>query len=303
LNPNENARSTSAKSPNLKSIKLSKTLTTLLKVGLSFGLLYLVLRKIPLSELLGLWTTLNTPYFLIGAFLFLASQVLSAKRLESFFKRSGFDLSFKSNLELYFLGMFYNFFIPGGIGGDAYKIYLLNKTFSWNVKKLSFSVLNDRISGLVALLTIGILLCLVLFPAYWPVILTALIVGLLLYFYFLKRFFPVFQNLYFKGLLYSLGIQSLQVASFLFLLVSLGPSSSYIPYALLFLISSILSLISFAGIGIREMLFLKASSIFQFDPSISVSASLLFTAVTAFFALVGIFFQLRSLNLKSNTPL
>jgi hypothetical protein len=64
------------------------------------------------------------------------------------------------------------------------------------------------------------------------------------------------------------------------------------------LASSILSLISFAGIGIREMLFLQASKWFGFQSEISVSASLIFTIITAFFSLFGVIFQIRKLNLK-----
>ena len=72
----------------------------------------------------------------------------------------------------------------------------------------------------------------------------------------------------------------------------------FIYYSLLFLASSILSLLSFAGIGVREMLFLQASKYFDFSAQYSVSASLLFTVITAFFSLFGLYFQLRKLNLS-----
>ena len=53
----------------------------------------------------------------------------------------------------------------------------------------------------------------------------------------------------------------------------------------------------------REMLFLQASKWFSFHPEISVSASLLFTMITAFFSLFGVIFQIRKLNLKlTETP-
>ncbi|MHA6696379.1 lysylphosphatidylglycerol synthase transmembrane domain-containing protein [Chryseobacterium sp. A301] len=287
----------------MRAIRINKKLSTALKLLISLGLLFLVLKKIPLHDLLSLWTKIEYEYLFLGALLFLASQILSAKRLDYYFKAHGFSLSFRSNLELYFLGMFYNFFIPGGIGGDAYKVYLLNKKFQWNLKKLTFSVLNDRISGLVALLGLGIFITLLLFKTYWVFLLLLLIVGLIVYYYILKQFFPSFQSLFAKGLLFSLGIQTLQAISFILLLKCLGVTTNFLPYALLFLASSVLSLISFAGIGIREMLFLKASTYFHLDVTQSVSASLLFTVVTAFFALIGIVFQLRSLNLKTNSSL
>jgi len=33
--------------------------------------------------------------------------------------------------------MFYNLFLPGGIGGDGYKIYLLNKLSNKSIKSLT----------------------------------------------------------------------------------------------------------------------------------------------------------------------
>ena len=91
--------------------------------------------------------------------------------------------------------------------------------------------------------------------------------------------------------------------SFIFLLKSLDVTDNFTIYAVVFLASSVLSLISFAGIGVREMLFLQASKWFSFHPEISVSASLLFTMITAFFSLFGVIFQIRKLNLKlTETP-
>jgi uncharacterized membrane protein YbhN (UPF0104 family) len=71
---------------------------------------------------------------------------------------------------------------------------------------------------------------------------------------------------------------------------------------IVFLGSSILSLISFAGIGVREFLFLQASGYFNFNASVSVSASLLFTVITAFFSLFGlaIMFTKRVDEIKEN---
>lgn len=51
------------------------------------------------------------------------------------------------NLKLYALGMFYNLFLPGGSGGDGYKVYLLRKLYKAPVKHLLSAVLLDRING------------------------------------------------------------------------------------------------------------------------------------------------------------
>ena len=104
-----------------------------------------------------LWSNINFIYLLIASLLFLASQIISTKRLELFFKANNFHLSFYSNLKLYFIGMFYNFFIPGGIGGDAFKVYILNKNFGILVRNglhcapCAHQALGTRDRGLVRL--------------------------------------------------------------------------------------------------------------------------------------------------------
>lgn len=280
-----------------------KVLFNLLKIFLSLALLYFVFRKIPLKEVAKLWQSVNIFWLFPAAIFFLLSQIISTKRLELFFSYAGFPLSFRSNLELYFLGMFYNFFIPGGIGGDAYKIYLLNKKFSWKTKTLTSALFNDRLSGLFA---ICLLICILGFLSLHDLRIWAaalFIVGSLGIFFISKKIFPTFKTIFPRALLYSFGVQILQVLCFIFLLKSLGISGNYLEYSLLFLASSVLSLVSFAGIGVREMLFLQASKYFSFNPAFSISASLLFTSITALFSLAGLFFQIRKVNLELSEEL
>ena len=117
--------------------------------------------------------------------------------------------------------------------------------------------------------------------------------------YFLtKKMFSSYRFIFFKAFFYSILVQVLQVICFIFILLSFNVTNNFSIYSVIFLASSILSLISFAGIGIREMLFLQASKWFGFQSEIAVSASLIFTIITAFFSLFGVIFQIRKLNLK-----
>lgn len=266
-----------------------KVFINVLKILISIALLYFVFVKIPFRDIAKVWSTVNVFYVASGAFFFLASQILSTKRLEFYLKINDFNLSFRSNLELYFLGMFYNFFIPGGIGGDAYKIYILNKNFNWNIKKLTSVIFNDRLSGLLAICVLILISSLFLLSAQLIVLsLILMVTGVLLTFFITKKLFSIYQTIFFKTFLISVLIQILQIICFIFLLKSLGIKENYTIYIITFLGSSILSLISFAGIGVREFLFLQASKYFDFNTSVSVSASLLFTVVTAFFSVLGL---------------
>ncbi|KMQ65199.1 hypothetical protein ACM46_10130 [Chryseobacterium angstadtii] len=270
-----------------------------LKVLISIVFLYFVFRKIPFYDIAKIWSGVKLFYLFPGSLFFLASQVLSAKRLELYLKVNDFNLSFKSNLQLYFLGMFYNFFIPGGIGGDAYKIYILNKKLNWNVKKLTLSIFNDRLSGLLAICILILFFSIFLLPVQWIFIPIVLIVaGTFVAFLIIKKVFSLDRSVFFRTLFISMIIQILQVICFVLLLKSLDLNENFTVYIITFLGSSILSLISFAGIGAREFLFLQASKYFDFNTSVSVSASLLFTMITAFFSLFGLVSMFRKYSFE-----
>lgn len=276
--------------------KQKNPLFIFLKIGVTIALLYFVFSKIPLQEV---WKTLqqiHVGYLLLGVIAFMASQFISVVRLQLLFETAVFPLSFVSNLKLYLLGMFYNFFIPGGIGGDAYKVYTLNKSFDWPVKKLSAAVLYDRILGLTA---IGILvLCLLPFTGLqlhisWSIIIPiCLILGLTFAIIFSKKIFPTYAATFWKGLSLSLIIQGLQGLCIIFLVLGLG-LNDYLIYVLIFFVSAVLSLFSFAGIGVREWVFYQASILYNFNPDQAVTIGLLFTIISALISCLGIFFHLK----------
>ena len=244
--------------------------------------------------------------FLSGAFLLL-SQWVSSVRLNTFFHSLGYCLSNKSNHILYLIGMFYNFFIPGGIGGDAYKVYKLHKKFDWNVKKLSAAIFIDRFSGLTA---IGMLLVLLTVPFIRSLgyvssnfiliglaVLLLLLIPLMAY-VLVQKLFPSFKKVYVKTLGLSLIVQILQLICVYCLVLNFEVVSDLFSYLLVFLISVILSIVSFAGIGVREFVFYQAADLLHYNKDISVAIGLLFTFLTAILSLVGVFFQLKKVNLS-----
>src|SRR5690606_23591990 len=122
-----------------------------LKLGITAFALYWVFSNtdmIALSERI----TRSNPYYLFLAFLaFVVSQFFASSRILSFFSGAGLKLSALYNYKLYLLGMFYNMFLPGGIGGDGYKIFFLHKEFGIEKKKLLMAVFLDKLSGVWAL--------------------------------------------------------------------------------------------------------------------------------------------------------
>lgn len=277
-----------------------KLLSTFIKIAISVFLLYFVFTKISIDETLDTIRGVN-PYFLVLSILFfMLSQWISAKRLLIIFHEVGYNLSTKSNNILYLIGMFYNFFIPGGIGGDAYKIYILNKKFNWEVKTLTSAVFVDRFIGLTA---IGILISLLsynLIPdksLIWLIPIAVVIIIGVSYF-FLKYFFSKFLKVFSKTLVISILVQLLQIASVIFIIMSLDNHENYLNYILIFLISSVLSIFSFSGIGIREYIFYEASILLGIDSSAAVTIGLVFSIITAMISLFGIVFHFKNYKLS-----
>ena len=116
--------------------KLNKKVTTGLKVLISALLVYFILTKINIWEIKGILLRSNFLFLCIAAIFFVLSKIVAAVRLNLYFHQLGIPLTHTSNLKLYALGMFYNLFLPGGIGGDAYKGYLIKKNFEVPTKQI-----------------------------------------------------------------------------------------------------------------------------------------------------------------------
>jgi len=277
-----------------------KLISTFFKIGISVFLLYFVFTKISFGDIWGSIKNVKLHFLILAILFFLLSQWISAKRLLLFFKETGFNLSDNSNNTLYLIGMFYNFFIPGGIGGDAYKVFILNKKFKWNLKTLTTAVFIDRFMGLTA---IGILISilgynLLSFTSLIWLIPIAIILIIGVSYFIIKRFFSKFRNIFSKTLGISLLVQLLQITSVVCIIMSLNNDSNYINYIVIFLISSVLSIFSFSGIGIREYIFYEASILLGIDAEIAVSIGLLFSTITAVISLFGIIFHFKKYELQ-----
>lgn len=270
---------------------------TFLKIALTFILLYIVFSTIPLNDVWIVLKKSNTILLFLAFVSFILSQLVSANRLLQLLKWSGFMLDSKKNYILYLVGMFYNFFIPGGIGGDAYKIYILNKEYKWSVKKLTTVVFVDRLMGLIAIGILMVLFC--LFIPYFAtqnlvwLLFVVLAVGLIFSYFFIKWLFSSFLGIFLKSVLKSILIQLLQCICIVFLLSSISKTDDYIIYIIAFLLSSVLSVFSFSGIGVREMILYQASTLFAFDSMKAVTIGLLFSILTAFVSLFGIYFHFK----------
>ncbi len=277
--------------------KLLKPLLQLLVTGLA---LYLVLKKTDIAKLFGIILSANPWYLLLSLFFFNISKLFNAVRLNRFFKAIGIELSAMYNLKLYYLGMFYNLFLPGGIGGDGYKIYVLQKNHGLKMINVFHAVLWDRICGIIALVFLSVILLLPstfalklpqLVPYAWFLLGALYPLALLLNKFFYKQFIGVFTITALESLL----VQIAQVISAFFILQAISLQANHIDYLAIFLMSTVATIlpITIGGAGAREVTFYYLLNFIQLETNAGVALSLIFFGISALSSLAGVLTKIR----------
>ncbi len=281
-----------------------------LKIVVTGLLLFYVFKKLNLDKVEALVKQSNPWWILAAIGCFFISTIISASRLMSFFKSIDLHIRWQFNLRLYLLGMFYNLFLPGGIGGDGYKIYLLNKSYKLPAKKVFWAILFDRLSGFWAIGLITAVLVIFLPQlavlhitpvSAWAVFLAATAV----YVFVAYRFFRDYTKHFVAAHIKALGVQSLQVLTILLVMVALHHTEKYAPYLSAFLMSSMAAVIPFSvgGLGFREFIFkYVVAEMFHMNGDLAVVLSLSFYLISAIISLLGIYYVFRTDKLEKDLP-
>ena len=95
---------------------------------------------------------INQPLvWLMGCCLFFCTLMINAKRWQWLLRMENVSVSFLESLRLSLIGIFFNFAMPGGVGGDVVKAGYLIKSKSEKKWFIGWSVFVDRVLGLLAL--------------------------------------------------------------------------------------------------------------------------------------------------------
>ncbi len=125
----------------------------------SFGVLllaWLLARQDNWKKLFDLLGNFHWDYFPAFAVASIFMIWVSCLKWNLFLKERGISISFLRLFNLYVIGMFFNNFFPGNIGGDVVKGYLLGRQI--NSQSQSFvSIVLERFTGLLAL--VGLSVC------------------------------------------------------------------------------------------------------------------------------------------------
>ena len=131
---------------------MSRWGVTLLKVAVSAVLLYVLFSRVDASSFWEMVSGVHPGALVAGALIFFLSQCVSTLRWSVVLSKDA-RVPYPKLFSMYFIGMFFNNFLPTIVGGDVVKGYYLYKETGRGDVSVA-SVFMDRYAGLSALITI-----------------------------------------------------------------------------------------------------------------------------------------------------
>lgn len=293
---------------------LRKSTMYLLKLLVSVAALYFVFTKIDLRQTLDTLRSIHLNLFIYALVLYLFSQVLSAIRLGRMLHAEGVHIPLGFNLRMYLIGMAYNLFLPGGIGGDAYKAMVFVRRTGHTYKPVVRALLYDRLSGLMAIVLFMVTLASIIpLTGWWPFRAWYYLLapaGVLLAALYLKLFSPQYLKVYHETVLLALMVQFIQILAMILLLKSIpGVESGWLmllKFSLIFLTSSVATAVPvfLGGIGAREAVFGGMAVWLDLPAELMVQSAILFSILTIIASFPGLPLDwIRKRRPSENSPL
>lgn len=255
-------------------------------------ILAVVFMNVPFKLVASTLLDSNLGWLCAATVFFILSKYFSSTRLAQFFNNTNTSVDPMYNAKLYLLGMFYNFFLPTGVGGDAYKVIKIHNDYSYPIKSIASTVFFDRISGLVALVNIALLFSLYFVNLIQGAsLLLIIILGNICYQFVVRKFISS-HFISIKTELLSLLVQLSQCVCAYCILKSINIENNELIYIIVFLISSIASLfpLSIGGLGAREYTFMVAATYFHLQTEKAIVIGFLFYIISLFVSLFGSYF-------------
>ena len=243
--------------------------------------------------------------------LFFVAQLFATMRMNYYYATIEKPIELRYSLILHYVALFYNVILPGGIGGDAYKVLLLKKVANYPARQGVRIQLLTRVNGLLVLL-----LMLYGFACFmpWPIekwlvcsIAAALaIITTIGYFVCSKLLLKETFKVGLKALPYSFAVQGFNVLVMAGIWYAMGGQSHLVCYMFLFQVASIAGMIpiTIGGLGVREFTFFYGTAWLAMwtgiplDAELGVTISLLVFAVTLAHACSGLIWMGRIGKLK-----
>jgi uncharacterized protein (TIRG00374 family) len=120
------------------------------KITVSAALMVFLLRKVSLAELGALVQRMDRTMLSGAVAVFLASSVAGWYQWHVLLRSSGVPLAARETFQFYFVGLFFNNFLPANVGGDAVKVYDVSRLGADPYQVIAVTLL-DRLLGVFSL--------------------------------------------------------------------------------------------------------------------------------------------------------
>jgi uncharacterized protein (TIRG00374 family) len=138
---------------------MKKIILTIVQIAVTVALLFWVFHDPTQREQMAKALRLaDYRWVAAGVLAYVVVEIAAALRWYVLLRVQGIRLSALRLAGLFLIGIFYNQFLPGGTGGDIIKSYLLLKETPDHKAGALLAVVFDRLIGLVALVTITVIL-------------------------------------------------------------------------------------------------------------------------------------------------
>jgi len=127
-----------------------RILVQLVKIAVSVGLIAFLFYKLSPENLLADLSCVSPVQLVIAVVIFFLSVGLGAYQWHLLLKAGGIALPFAKTFKVYFVGMFFNNFLPAGVGGDVMKIYDVTRVGNDPHQVFAVTML-DRVIGIAGL--------------------------------------------------------------------------------------------------------------------------------------------------------
>lgn len=139
----------------------ARLIRSALRLGIGVGVVALLLARADVSEMAEAVRGADIGDLFFGTTLFFASLLLSSLRWDAFLSSLDIVLPPRTLVRLYLVGTFFNAFLPTGVGGDAYKAYIVGGTTA--IESPLAAAALDRLAGVVGLAALTVLGTITLF--------------------------------------------------------------------------------------------------------------------------------------------
>jgi glycosyltransferase 2 family protein len=125
-----------------------RTFQAIFTIGILIWLFHSPEKRVQMASAIG---KANSAWLLIGLPVALVGEVANIMRWQILMRVQGMRMSWRRATMLFFVGLFFNLFMPGYTGGDFARLYYLMREFPEKKKEAILTVVMDRLIGVAAL--------------------------------------------------------------------------------------------------------------------------------------------------------